>query len=362
MKKKIRVGIIFGGKSTEHEVSIQSAQSIYSALDKKKYNIFLIGIDKQGRWHMQNEEKLLDTKSNFLVAANKTKNPLHLSPGKDIWFSDESKDTHLDVIFPVLHGTNGEDGSVQGMLKVLNIPCVGSGVLGSAIGISKDITKKLLTGAGIPVADFLVFKESEREKIKFSEIKNRLGLPFFVKPANLGSSVGVSKVKNKRELADAIKQVFMYDTKILFEEYIKGREIECAVLGSDVPTASVPGEVIPVGHEFYTYESKYMDEKGYKLVIPANLPKRIAKKIQQQAISVFKTLECSGMARVDFFVTSNHQIIVNEINTIPGFTKISMYPKLWEASGVSYPDLINRLIELAIERYNSENKIYSKLK
>jgi len=262
----------------------------------------------------------------------------------------------VDVVFPVLHGPFGEDGTVQGLLKLAQVPFVGAGVLGSAIGMDKDVMKRLLRDAKIPVAKFLVFDRASAYEIDFSRIKRVLGLPLFVKPANLGSSVGISKVSNRKQFARAVKEAFRYDNKILLEEFIRGREIECSVLGNEHPLASLPGEII-TRHDFYSYDAKYIDEKGAQLMIPAKLPPRVVKKIQKMAIASFKVLCCEGMARVDFFLSPAGKIIVNEINTIPGFTKISMYPKLWEASGVSYRNLIDRLIRLAIGRFHQEKNL-----
>lgn len=263
----------------------------------------------------------------------------------------------IDVVFPVLHGPFGEDGTVQGLLKLANVPFVGAGVLGSAVGMDKDVMKRLLREAGIAIADFVVFNRSRADEIDFEIVKGRLGLPFFVKPANLGSSVGISKVESESQFHEAVSLAFEYDNKILVEEYIAGREIECSVLGNKNPIASVPGEVIPQ-REFYSYEAKYIDENGAVLEIPAKLDDKTTKKVQDCAIKTFKALCCEGMARVDLFVKDD-DVIVNEINTIPGFTNISMYPKLWAESGISYSELIDKLIELAIERFNTERKLNS---
>lgn len=357
--KKIRVAIIFGGRSAEHEVSIQSAKNVYNSLDKDKYEPILIGIDKQGRWLLNQPAQLLLTASNpKLAKLNKSSQEVSLiqkdRSTKLIRVTDHQNVGSIDVVFPVLHGPFGEDGTIQGMLKLLNIPFVGPSVLGSALGMDKDAMKRLLNHAGIPTAKFLVFRKGD--KFKFEDVKRGMGLPFFVKPANLGSSVGISKVKNAKEFKKAVEYAFEFDSKILIEEYIKGREIECSILGNENPIASIPGEVIPT-HEFYSYEAKYIDENGAQLIIPAKLPKRTVKKVQDLAIKTFKTLYCEGMARVDFFLKNNGEVVVNELNTIPGFTQISMYPKLWEASGISYPQLVDRLIQLALERFKRESKL-----
>jgi len=264
----------------------------------------------------------------------------------------------LDVVFPVLHGTFGEDGTVQGLLKMMNVPFVGASVLGSAVGMDKDVMKRLARDAGIAQANFVTFNRFEFEKgeVSFNKIKKKLGLPLFIKPANLGSSVGVNKVNDQKGFELAIQYAFQYDNKLIVEEFIKGREVECAVLGNEEPIASLAGEVKPQ-HEFYSYEAKYIDKNGAILDIPTDLPRSVVKKIQTTAIKVFKVLDCEGMARVDFFVGKNRKVIFNEINTIPGFTKISMYPKLWEISGLPYSELIDNLIRLAIERFDKEKKL-----
>jgi D-alanine-D-alanine ligase len=256
----------------------------------------------------------------------------------------------LDVIFPVLHGPYGEDGTVQGLLRMIDIPFVGADVLGSAVSMDKDIMKRLLKEAGIQQAKFMAFSISDQLDIDSNIVEATLGMPCFVKPANLGSSVGISKVHNQAELKSAIKKAYQFDRKIVIEQFIEGREIECSVLGNENPTASFPGEVMPA-HDFYSYEAKYLDQKGASFQIPASLPDKMIKEIQKLAIKTFKVLNCEGMARVDFFLKGDRQLYVNELNSIPGFTKISMYPKLWEVSGISYSELLDRLIQLAIERH-----------
>jgi len=258
----------------------------------------------------------------------------------------------MDVIFPVLHGPYGEDGSMQGLLKIFNVPFVGPGVLGSALGMDKDVMKRLFMEAGIPIGKFITLRNGE--KINFTKIKKELGLPIFIKPANMGSSVGISKVKNEKKYIKAVKEAFKFDSKIILEANIAGREIECSVLGNERPMTSIPGEII-ANQEFYSYNAKYIDE-GSVAEIPAKLDKKTTRKVQELAIKVFKVLNCEGMGRVDFFVKKNREVIVNEINTIPGFTKISMYPKLWEASGIPLPKLLDTLILLAIERFERELK------
>lgn len=262
----------------------------------------------------------------------------------------------IDVVFPVLHGPFGEDGTVQGLLKLADVPFVGAGVLGSAVGMDKDVMKRLLRDAGVLVGAFVVIHAHEKKQVRFVDVKKKLGTPLFIKPANLGSSVGISKVRSEVEFKKALALAFSYDSKVLIEEYIEGREIECSVLGNENPIASLPGELM-VHHEFYSYEAKYLDERGMTPQIPARLSEEMMKKVQDTAIAAYKALCCEGMGRIDMFVTKNNRVFVNEINTIPGFTNISMYPKMWEASGLSYSKLIDKLIELAIERHAKEKKL-----
>jgi D-alanine-D-alanine ligase len=321
MDNKIKVGILCGGKSAEHEVSIESANNVMAAINKDKYEPSLILIDKQGKW-------LTNSLAQILA---------------------------MDVIFPVLHGPYGEDGTMQGFLKLANKPFVGAGVLGSAVGMDKDIMKRLLREARLPIGKFIAL-ETEAARPSFDLVKKTVGLPCFIKPANMGSSVGIHKVETEDEYYSALEDAFLYDTKILIEEFIAGREIECAVLGNHNPKASVVGE-IKVKHDFYSYEAKYLDDAGADLIIPAQLSPAILSTIQKLAIETFKVLSCSGLARVDFFLRADNEVIINEINTIPGFTKISMYPKLWQVSGIEYQELIDQLIELAMEKFQKEEKL-----
>jgi len=358
---KINVGILFGGRSAEHEVSLQSAQNVIEAIDREKYDITLIGIDKAGKWYLNDSSRfLLNSHDPKRIALDKTDKSVVLVPGEDstqlINIADSGRSNNIDVVFPILHGPYGEDGTVQGLLKLTNIPFVGAGVLGSAIGMDKDVAKRLLRDARIPIAKFLVIYKWEQEHIGFTEASSHLGLPLFIKPANAGSSVGVSKVRTEEEFNKALEEAFSFDTKILIEEFIEGREVECAVLGNNQPIASRIGEII-AQQDFYSYEAKYLDENGAILNIPAKISEETEKQIQQLAIQAFQVLCCEGMARVDFFLTRNNQVIINEINTIPGFTKISMYPKLWEISGITYRDLIDRLIQLALEKHAKEQKL-----
>lgn len=353
--KKINIAVIFGGQSVEHQVSLISAKNVMNAMDKNKYHIVPIGVTKTGRWFAF--EKINDC---FLNENNIAKIKININLGKKLLIDlnhqnpikINDKNTKIDVAFPLIHGTFGEDGTLQGFLRTLHIPFVGARILGSAIGMDKDMQKRLLREAGIPVAKFMVINSEILNRVQddtklFREIKNRLGLPFFIKPANCGSSVGISKVDNQKKFIQAIKEAFKYDDKIIIEETIVGREIECAVLGNRNPISSIPGEII-AKHEFYDYEAKYLDEQGAILQIPAKLSKKSLTQIQKLAMKTFKTLECRGMARVDFFLKNNGEIIVNEINTIPGFTSASMYPKLWEATKLNYSQLIDRLIKLAL--------------
>lgn len=362
-KLKIRVAILFGGKSAEHEVSLQSARNVIDAIDKNKYEVILIGIDKTGQWFLNDESRfLLHADNPSLIALNKANDAVTLVPSEEgkqlVSLTSHSPAGRIDVVFPVLHGPFGEDGTIQGFLKLTDVPFVGASVLGSAVGMDKDVMKRLLRDAGVPIPKFLAY---DRQPIAFKEVKDYLGLPFFIKPSNLGSSVGIHKIKDEKTFTAAVADAFLYDKKVIFEEYIDGREIECSVLGNEDPIASVPGEIIPQ-HEFYSYEAKYIDEQGAELIVPAQLPDMIVKRVQELAVKSFKVLCCEGMARVDFFLRNDEEVIVNEINTIPGFTKISMYPRLWQESGIPYTELINRLIQLAIERHKKEKKLQTDYK
>jgi D-alanine-D-alanine ligase len=351
---KITVGIIFGGKSAEHEVSLQSAKNVYDAIDRSRFDPVLIGIDKNGVWRSTGDSlSLLNSNDPSRISLNASGEPVTLEPASAGLLSTKAacsqagSEVKLDVIFPILHGPLGEDGTVQGLLKLAGVPFVGSGVLGSAVSMDKDVMKRLFRDAGLPIGKFLTFRSHEKLP-SFAEIESALGCPVFVKPANMGSSVGINKVRDEAEYANAVKEAFQYDVKIIIEEFIPGREIECAVLGNENPIASIPGEVIPT-HEFYSYDAKYIDGNGARLGIPAPLDGDCQKRIQALAIKAFQTLCCGGLSRVDFFLKENGEALLNEINTMPGFTKISMYPKLWEASGIGYTELISRLIELALQ-------------
>ena len=351
--KRLTVGVVFGGKSGEHEVSVASAQAVMANMDKSRFKVVPVAITKQGRWLPAAQIKYLPSGSLKQVANSETA----LEPA-DL----DNLPHQFDVIFPLLHGPFGEDGTMQGFLDLVNVPYVGSGVLGSALGMDKIAQKQLLQQQGLPTVKFKWWlrKTINREAGKvIQEIEADLTYPVFVKPANLGSSVGINKAHNRQELKKFLAEACRYDRKILVEQGLEQiREIEVSVLGNDEPQASVCGE-IKASNEFYDYNAKYVDGKS-QTIIPADLPENLAEQIRQAAVTVFKTLDCAGLARVDFFAdVKRNKFWVNEINTIPGFTQISMYPKLWAASGISYQDLITRLIELALERWEDkqENKI-----
>ncbi|MBN1980583.1 MAG: D-alanine--D-alanine ligase [Chitinivibrionales bacterium] len=364
MNSKIRVALICGGKSAEHEVSLLSTINIYNSIDRERFDVVILSIDKDGVWYCSNPDDFVVFSHNpSVIALEKSTAIITIRPDKDstkfLCVDDGYSIGPIDVVFPILHGPYGEDGSIQGMLKLLNLPCVGVSVLGSAVGMDKEIMKRLLRDAGIATARFISIKESNRQTLQFHTVKELLGIPFFVKPSNLGSSVGISKVSNPMSFSAAIAEAFQYDKKILCEEFIEGRQIECGVLGNDEPVVSVPGEIITNKrkYEFYSYTAKYIDESGAILSIPARLPIDICKKVQDLSLKTFSSLYCEGMACVELFLKSSGEIYVNEINTIPGFTKTSMYPRLFEANGVSCRELITRLIMLALERFEKDKKI-----
>jgi D-alanine-D-alanine ligase len=385
---KLRVGILFGGRSGEHEVSLLSAASVLNAIDKTKYDVVPIGITKGGRWlTAEHAERLLKGEARHLRAGDPEATPgaavlatgeavvvppepAHREAGLTPFQTDPStlrraadRAINVDVIFPVLHGTFGEDGTIQGLLELADIAYVGAGVLGSAAGMDKDVMKSLFRAAGLPIVRHVTVLRGqwEREPKKVQKlVESKLKYPVFVKPANLGSSVGISKAHDRNELGPAIEEAAKFDRKIVIEEGVggkkhKAREIECSVLGNEDPKASVAGEIVPC-KEFYDYDAKYLDE-GSELVIPAKLNRAEMKKVQALAIAAFQAVDCSGLARVDFLMDpKSRKLYVNEINTMPGFTAISMYPKLWAASGVSYSELIDRLIKLGIERHEDKKR------
>jgi D-alanine-D-alanine ligase len=353
------VALLFGGRSAEHEISVVSARSVFEALDPARYDVLVIGIDKRGRWRRL---PALPTPrgGGALPAVNEDEGvgvALARDPDTGGMLADDGTEEAVDVVFPVLHGPYGEDGAIQGLFELAGIPYVGSGVLGSAVGLDKAVQKVLFAAAGLPVVPYEMVLESEWENDRAGSLgrAEALGLPVFVKPATLGSSVGITKVKRGEDLAAAFEDALSYARKVVVEQSMEGaREIECAVLGNDDPRASVPGEILPAG-EWYDYRSKYLDD-GTGLEIPAPLPPEVAAEVRRMSVAAFRAIDGAGMARVDFFYRPPGDLVVNEVNTIPGFTSISMYPKLWEASGVPYPELIDRLIDLAIERHHLERK------
>jgi D-alanine-D-alanine ligase len=351
--KKTPVIILFGGRSAEHEISLLSARNVLSALDRTRFEPMLVGIDKAGRWHRESERTLE-------AAAGDPRGVMLDASAPAVGMEDAlvargpgAIDSEA-VVFPVLHGTFGEDGTVQGAMELAGIAYVGAGVLGSAVGMDKDVAKRLLRDAGIPIVDFGVVTAGafRRDPAGALRALPDLGYPRYVKPANAGSSVGVSRAAGPADLERAVRAALAFDSKVLVERGVDAREIECAVLGNDSPEASIPGEIL-VHHKdgFYSYDAKYVDPDGASWKIPADLPPEMIARVQALAVATFRALELSGMARVDFFVTRDGRALyVNEVNTIPGFTAVSMYPKMWEASGLTPSALITRLIELAIER------------
>lgn len=343
MSRKTRVGILYGGQSAEHEISILSARNVLAALDRERFEPVLIGIDKSGKWLAQQEQRLL--------ASARDPREVRVEPGLPA--PVETTAASVDVVFPVLHGTLGEDGAMQGLLEVAGIPYVGAGVLGSAIGMDKDVMKRLLRDADLPIADFRTVRRERflADPAQTCQELLRLGLPLFTKPANAGSSVGVRKVSAAENLEDAIRFALQFDTKVVVEQGINGREIELAVLGGSPPIVSVAGEIV-VNHAdgFYSYDAKYLDEHGAQLIMPAPLADTDLARAQALALAAFELLECEGLARVDLFFAPDGTFCINEINTLPGFTAISMYPKLWALSGVTQTELVSRLIDLGLER------------
>jgi len=366
MAKKTIVGILCGGRSGEHEVSLLSAKSVISAIDREKYEAQIIGIGKDGRWNLMNEKSFLknqDDPSKIGLSDNGEEIFISPTPNNSI-FHTKDKAIHIDVIFPVLHGTYGEDGTLQGMLDMISIPYVGADYLGSAVAMDKDVAKRLLKQAGLPTPDFLVFNREDTQNIEdiLDTIEKTITYPLFVKPANLGSSVGIEKVKDQTELKTALNEAWLYDIKVIVEKGLDAREIECSLLGNYEVLASELGEIIP-NHDFYSYEAKYLDPNGANLVVGVEIDPKIKKNIQDLAIKAYKTLGCEGMARADFFVENGtNNIYINELNTIPGFTKISMYPKLWEKSGIEYSELIDKLINLAFERHEIRQRLKTDFK
>jgi D-alanine-D-alanine ligase len=355
-----RVAVLFGGRSAEHEISCISARAVIDALDPATTEVLPIGITKEGRWHLLAGPLALPAESGRMPEVTEGSGALvelaSEGASRELVAADGRREP-IDVVFPVLHGPTGEDGAVQGMMELAGVPYVGAGVLASAVGMDKDVQKALFARAGLSVVPFGVVREPEwREDPEGAgALAAGLGYPLFSKPANLGSSVGVTKVHGPSELEAGLEEAFRYTRKSLLEHAVPDpREVECAVLGNDDPVASVAGEIVPTGHEFYDYAAKYLDADGARLLIPADVKPDVQEQIQRMAVAAFRAIDCAGMARVDFFLEADGRIWLNEINTIPGFTSISMYPKLWEASGLSYPDLIARLLDLAVERHEAE--------
>ncbi|MCL6626730.1 D-alanine--D-alanine ligase family protein [Alicyclobacillus shizuokensis] len=381
MTKRIRVGVVFGGKSGEHEVSLQSARSVMAALDKERYELVPIAIDKAGRWHGgeralawlrgeveapvlagQPQAPLLENRDGEPDEAIAGTGGLQAVPSAAVGRGGERVPEAvvggIDVVFPVLHGSYGEDGTLQGMLEMLDLPYVGAGVLASAVGMDKVVMKALFASAGLPQVRYTHYLRSAWERdpeLVLTDVEEKLGYPCFVKPANLGSSVGISKAKDRAGLERALREAAKYDRKIIVEAAVDAREVEVGVLGNEHPIASVPGEIVPC-NEFYDYRAKYIDGKSM-LIIPAELPAETVAELQRLAVRAFQAIDGGGLARVDFFIErGTNQVLVNEINTMPGFTEFSMYPKLWEASGISYRELIDRLVQLALERHADKRR------
>ncbi len=348
MNKK-KIAILYGGRSVEHGVSINSARNIFEFIDKEFFEPVLIGISSQGTWyHTQTVTKEIEAGEEL---------SLRLNPSSPTFLTTKEKSISVDIVFPVLHGTDGEDGSIQGLIKAIDLPMVGTTVLGSAMSMSKLVTKQLLKEAGLPVADFMSAYYPEKGNLQFEQIEKKLGLPFMVKSASLGSSVGVSKVKSKADFDKAIEEGFRYDDCVLIEKYIQGREIECAILGNSPAKASLPGEIIiSKEYEFYTFDAKYVDGKAVSIEVPAKLEAAIQEKIRTLSLQAYQALACEDFARVDLFLTKEGDVYVNEINTIPGFTNSSMFPMMWKERGISFTELISQLIELAMERYQKSKR------
>lgn len=369
--KKLKILVLYGGRSGEHEISLRSAASVINSLDFERFDVVPVAIDKDGRWLLNDISLISNSSDSLPIWKNAPRvvlppNPNDSEEGSLVRLETLEIGSKIDVVFPVMHGPLCEDGTIQGLLELANVPYVGSGVLASAVAMDKDVTKRLLRDAGLPVVPFIAIKKEtwtrDRKELT-ARIVNNFEFPIFIKPANLGSSVGVHKAKNPDELESCIDDAFSYDTKVLVERFVSAREIELAVLENPIagekPLVSVPGEIIPTSsHSFYSYEAKYLDENGAELVIPAQLTPEQTEHAQSLAQDVFTTLECEGMGRVDLFMDKETgKFYVNEINTIPGFTSISMYPKLWEYSGINYSELLSRLIDLAIFRHQRKTQL-----
>lgn len=351
MQTKKTVAILYGGRSVEHGVSVNSARNIFEFINRDLYDPLAIGISRSGQWFLT-PGILKDIEQGKALG-------LILDPHRPGFFLLSSGDRFkADIIFPVLHGTDGEDGSIQGMIKALDMPMVGTGVLGSSISMNKIVAKRLLQEAGVPVNKFMTFTYADKDTMSYQAIAKQLGNVFMVKAASLGSSVGVSKVKDEEEFAKAVEDSFSFDNEVLAEEFIKGREIECAILGNSPPEASLPGEVIiSAKYDFYTFDAKYVDGDAVKIEVPAKLEKEQIAEIQKVSLDAFAVLHCEDFARVDLFLADSGKVYVNEINTIPGFTNSSMYPSMWKERGVSFTDLISRLLLLSLDRHKAGKRI-----
>ncbi len=347
---KLNMALIFGGRSVEHDISVLSAKNVYSHLNHDNYHVVLLGIDQQGGWHhcTSPDQPIADGHPVALV----------LEGGKGVFRNLTTQENLpvFDVAFPVLHGTDGEDGSVQGLLQVASIPYLGSGVLGSSLAMSKTYSKKLLQQAGVPITRYATYTKAQSQGLTYQQVAKALGSQSMIlKPANLGSSVGVAKVTNQATFEQALANAFAYDVEVIFEEFVTGREMEIAVMGNDQPQASAPGEVVVTGnHEFYSFDAKYVDANGAKIIMPAPIDDaEVVAQIQALAVASYVALGCEDFARVDLFLTADNQVYINEINTIPGFTNISMFPKLWQLQGIEYAPLIDRLVGLCLKQYNA---------
>jgi D-alanine-D-alanine ligase len=364
----LNVGILYGGRSDEHDVSRCSAASVVSAIDRNRYNVTAIGIDRDGKWYVQDEPLIIDDADFGRKLDLKKNGTWYINHFEDeqklkLYDTENGRKVSVDIVFPVMHGTYCEDGTLQGLLELSMVPYVGADITGSVIGMDKDVAKRLLRDSGISVVPWVNLNrsvwETSRDEI-ILEAEKELGYPMFVKPAASGSSVGIKKASSSDQLTEAVEYAFSYDLRVLIEKAIDAREIECAVLGNSTPSASVLGEIIP-RHEFYSYEAKYIDDDGAELVIPADVEESLSEVIRSEAVKAYTVLNCIGMARVDFFLERrSKEIYLNEINTLPGFTSISMYPKLWDFSGIGYSDLISKLIEFGLERHRELLEVRNK--
>lgn len=353
--KNISILLVYGGQSTEHEVSRCSARFLLSALEESSHKVFPVSIAKNGVWRLESPSRK-DTGSPLPVSETQEGVALTLrEDGKSVLIDMETREAKVepDVIFPALHGLFGEDGSLQGVAKMMGLPCVGAGILGSSVGMDKDVMKRLLREAGLPIGGFAALRRGSKEVPSYADISKHLGDVVYIKPANFGSSVGVTRADNAESYEKGIEEAFRYEPKIIIEENISGRELECALLGNDDVRVTSPGEIILNSVAFYSYDSKYTNDNDASLTIPADIPEKVSEEIRDLAVKAYKILECRGMARMDFFLKDEETVIINEINTLPGFTSISMYPKLWEQEGISAPELAERLVTLAIEEFEA---------